>query len=91
MIEATADRLVHLYGQAFGGKPHGRYRIAVKLVRQLMVRRRLYEGDIKALTRALYERGFVLIDMDNFLVVLNANTFVNYRRVNEESLDEKDQ
>lgn len=55
-----------------------------------MGRRRLYEDDVKALSRALCERGFVLIDMEGFFVVLSANTFVNYRRANEDSLDEQD-
>ncbi|MCZ4280620.1 hypothetical protein O4H49_07510 [Kiloniella laminariae] len=84
---AVADRLAALYTQSFGGKASGRYRIAVKLVRKLAKRRRLYEVDILALTRAMIERGYILIDMDNFFVVMNANTFVNYRRVNEDSLE----
>jgi hypothetical protein len=85
-IEACAERLARLYGRSFGGKPSGRYRISAKLLRQLMGRRRLYEDDMRALSRALYERGFVLIDMDSFAVVMSVNTFVNYRRVNEEAL-----
>ncbi|WP_020591968.1 hypothetical protein [Kiloniella laminariae] len=82
-----ADRLATLYTQSFGGKANGRYRIASKLVRKLAKRRRLYEEDVLALTRAMIERGYILIDMDNFFVVMNANTFVNYRRVNEDSLE----
>ena len=88
MITTTAETLARLYSREFGGKSSGRYRIATKLVRNLMGRRRLYEDDVKALAQALYERGFVLIDMDSFFVVLSANTFVNYRRANEECLDE---
>jgi hypothetical protein len=82
-LAAVADRLAELYNDAFGGKPKGRYRIAVKLVRHLAGRRRLYEDDIRELTRAMLERGYVLIDMDSFFVVVAANTFVNYRRANE--------
>ena len=84
----TAEALERLYGQTFGGKTKGRYRISTKLIRQLLGCRRLYEDDVRALTRALVERGFVLVDMDGFYVVMSANTFVNYRRVNEECLDE---
>ena len=90
MTNQTAEKLAHLYSQSFGGKSNGRYRIAAKLVRQLMGRRRLYEDDVRALGRALFERGFVLIDMESFFVVMSANTFVNYRRANEECLDEPD-
>ncbi len=82
-LAVVADRLAELYNHAFGGKPKGRYRIAVKLVRHLAGRRRLYEDDIRELTRAMLERGYVLIDMDSFFVVMSVNTFVNYRRANE--------
>lgn len=85
-ITKAVDRLATLYDEEFGGKKGGRYRIPAKLVRDLAQRRRLYEDDIRALGRALFERGFVLIDMDSFYVVMSANAFVNYRRANEEIL-----
>ena len=82
-FSAAADRMAELYSQSFGGKKSGRYRIAVKLVRQLAGRRRLYEDDVTVLKRELAERGYVLVDMDSFFVVMAANTFLNYRRANE--------
>lgn len=85
-LSDAAERLAALYTSAFGGKPSGRYRISTRLVCQLAGRRRLYEDDIRALGRSLLELGFVLIDMDSFLVVLSANTFTNYRRANEDSV-----
>ena len=85
-IESTAGRLAELYDQRFGGKESGRYRIPVKLIRIIGGRRRIYEDDTKALSRALFERGYVLIDMDTFFVVMSANAFVNYRRANEDCL-----
>lgn len=85
-ILIAADKLVALYERPFGGKSSGRYRLALTLLRQLTGRRRLYEADLLALQRALFERGFVLIDMDSYFVVMSANTFTNYRRVNEDCL-----
>lgn len=85
-MDEVADRLVALYGQSFGGKPSGRYRVAAKLLRGLAGRRRLYEDDIRHLIRAMLERGYVLVDMETFFVVLSANTFTNYRRANEDGL-----
>jgi hypothetical protein len=82
----VADRLVALYGREFGGKASGRFRIAAKLVRKLAARARLYEDDVRDLTRAMLERGYVLIDMDGFFVVMSTNTFVNYRRANDDVL-----
>lgn len=85
-ISAAANHLANLYDRPFGGKAKGRFRIAVKLVCRLSGRRRLYEDDIRALTRAMLERGYVLVDMDTFFVVMSANTFVNYRRANEDCI-----
>ena len=78
-----ADKLARLYADKFGGKDSGRYRVAAKAVRGAIGRRRLYEDDVQNLTRAMFERGYVLIDMDSFFVVMSANSFVNYRRAND--------
>jgi hypothetical protein len=85
-VEAAADHLCALYVRSFGGKDKGRYRIPTKLVSQIMGRRRLYEDDFKSLARAMFERGYVLIDLDAFCVVLSTNTFTNYRRANDDCL-----
>ena len=85
-LSSVADRLASLYERPFGGKEKGRYRIAMKLMRQLAGRRRLYQEDVQGIARALLERGYVLIDMDSFFVVMSANSFVNYRRTNEVSI-----
>ena len=83
-IDNTANRLAALYAESFGGKASGRYRIPSKIIRDMMGVRRLYPEDVQALTRAMLEEGYVLIDMDSFFVVLSANAFVNYRRANAE-------
>ncbi len=84
--DTAAATLAGLYAKGFGGKASGRYRIAQKLVRDLMGRRRLYPEDVQALTRAMLELGYVLIDMDGFFVVMSTNSFVNYRRANAEAI-----
>lgn len=89
-MNEIAKRLAALYGQNFGGKGSGRYRIPNKIVRDMMDRRRLYPEDVQQLTRAMLEEGYVLIDMDSFFVVLSANAFVNYRRVNADTAIGKD-
>ena len=78
--DIAANRLAEMYSEEFGGKPSGRYRISRKLLAELLGQRRLYANDVTALTRALLEKGFVLIDMESFFVVMSANAFVNYRR-----------
>lgn len=85
-IDLTVSKLAELYGQSFGGKKSGRYRVPQKLLRDMMGRRRLYPKDIRAITQALFERGFVMIDMESFYVILSANAFVNYRRLNQETV-----
>ncbi|SMX41452.1 hypothetical protein [Actibacterium lipolyticum] len=84
----TAETLAELYAQSFGGKSSGRYRIPQKLLREMLGVRRLYSDDIVGLTRALFEKGYVLIDMDSFYVVMSANSFVNYRRLSNDAIKE---
>jgi len=85
-FQIAARRLSALYSKGFGGKESGRFRISMKQIKMLLGQKRLYEDDVKLLTRAALEEGFVLIDMDSFFVVLNSNAFVNYRRVSGEAL-----
>jgi hypothetical protein len=85
-LDATANWLVSLYNVEFGGRPRGRFRIAMKHLRHALGRRRVYPEDMTALGRALYERGYVLVDMETFVVVINQKTFAGYRRVNEACL-----
>lgn len=87
-LETAAKRLAEMYTEEFGGKPSGRYRISRKLLAELVGQRRLYAEDVPALTRALLEEGFVLIDMESFFVVMSANAFVNYRRAGKGSSNE---
>lgn len=86
--DEVAEELQRLYGEPFGGKQSGRFRIPEKLLKEMMGRRRLYPEDRIAIARALFERGFVMIDMDSFFVVMSANSFVNYRRVGKEARSE---
>ena len=80
-IEIAARELCDLFEVSFGGKPRGRYRISEKFLRHLMGCTRLYPETIMALQRAVFERGFVLIDMDTFFVIIGAKTLSTYRRV----------
>ena len=84
-LNKVAERLAELYSESFGGKPSGRYRFPYKYLCELLERRRLYPEDIQALSRALVEKGFILIDMQSFYVVMSANSFTNYRRVGKSS------
>lgn len=85
-MDKITDKLISLYESTFGGKEKGRYRIPSKLLIKMAGRRRLYEQDILELTRLMFNKGYVLIDMDSFFVVMSSNTFVNYRRANEDCL-----
>ena len=86
----AAENLVRLYDRPFGGKERGRYRISVKHLNAILGRRRLYDEDIVHLQRAVYELGYVLIDLESYYIVLSQRTFTSYRRVNEASLKEGD-
>lgn len=82
----VAASLVTLYEEPFGGKRRGRYRIPIKLAQRLLGQKRIWPDQIEAVRRALYDRGFVLHDMESYWVVVSQKTFASYRRVNEASL-----
>ncbi len=82
----VVDRLVALYDHSFGGKPRGRYRISMKLMRRMLNQRRLWPEQIEAIRRGLYETGYILIDLETYFVVVSQRTFANYRRLNEGSI-----
>lgn len=84
--EEVAGWLADLYNLQFGGRPRGRFRISMKHLRRVMGRRRLYPEDVDALSRALFEHGHVLVDMETYFVVISQKTFASYRRVNEACL-----
>jgi len=85
---SVADMLARLYAQSFGGKASGRYRVPQKLLREMFGVRRLYADDIERLHRTLFERGYLLIDMDSFYVIMSTNSFVNYRRLSHDAINE---
>ena len=82
----VVEHLVALYEQPFGSKRRGRYRISMKLMRRLFGQRRLWPEQIETIRRALYDRGFLLVDMETYFIVVSQQTFSSYRRVNEFSL-----
>lgn len=89
-IESLVDELVGLYDRPFGGKVRGRFRVSMKLLCDRLGKRRLWPDELEAISRGLYQRGYVSIDMDGYLVVLSHKTFTNYRRVNEAAFDSPD-
>ena len=76
-----AELLVALEGTPFGGKPGGRFRVSRKFLRQFAERRRLPPALVEAIADEMFERGFVLIDMESYFVVIPQRYFSSYRRV----------
>ncbi len=82
----VVERLVALYERPFGGKRRGRYRISMKLMRSLLGQRRVWLEQMEAIRRGLYDRGYLLVDMETYCVVVSHQTFSSYRRVNDACL-----
>ncbi|MDA1100834.1 MAG: hypothetical protein O2967_17820 [Proteobacteria bacterium] len=82
-VRLVAERLVELYDLEFGGKKRGRYRISMKHMRILTGRRRIPAAMIRSISMELFERGYVLIDLETYFVVLAERTFRSYRRVSD--------
>lgn len=87
--DQVADKLIELYELPFGGKPTGKYRISRKFLRELCGRRRLTDADFAELVDAMFEKGFSLVDVETFYVVLNHRAYASYRRVTGAALAPK--
>jgi len=77
----VAELLAKLYGQEFGGKRLGKYRISRKYLRELARRQRLTPDFLHELGDELFERGFVIAELETFFAVLDQRLFNSYRRV----------
>ncbi len=86
----VAECLARLYESRFAGRPQGKFRISRKLLRSLARRRKLPERFLAAVAEALFERGFVLVDLESHFAVLDQRLFNSYRRVNPGALDALD-
>jgi hypothetical protein len=80
-VHHAAEALVELYGMDFAGKRPGKYRISRRFLRDLTGRRRLPEWYIRELFDVLFEEGYVLIDLESYLVVIKQTAFASTRRV----------
>lgn len=79
--DEVAEILIGFYGAGFGGKRGGRYRISRKYLRRISGRRRLAEDYLAALADELFQRGYVLIDLETYFAVLSQDLFDSYRSV----------
>ena len=79
----VAVQLAELYERSFGGKGRGRYRISMKHLRVLTKRKRVPPMLLRKIAEELFELGYVLVDMETFIVVLAQRTFTSYRRVSD--------
>ena len=82
-VRLAAERLVELYDLEFGSKERGRYRISMKHMRVLTGRRRIPAAMIRSIGEELFERGYILIDLETYFVILAERTFRSYRRVSD--------
>jgi len=77
----VAEALIQFYGIGFGGKRGGRYRVSRKYLRQITGRRRLGDDYLREVAEELFQRGFVLIDLETYFAILSQDLFNSYRSV----------
>jgi hypothetical protein len=86
-INDVADDLVKLYGERFGGKLRGRYKISKDNLAYLATRSNLQvEGFLDPLKEEMFDRGFTFNRSDDsqkrtYFVVIKNDIFENYREV----------
>ncbi len=76
-----AEALVALHGAGFAGRPGGKYRISRKFLRQLAGRRKLSEAFVAEVAAEVFERGYVLVDLETHYAVLDQSLIEGFRRV----------
>ena len=86
--DEIAALLAELHDHEFGGARAGKYRISRKFLRQLAGRRRLTPQLIDEFGDELFERGFVIVDLETFFAVLHLRLFNSYRRVTSAAIEQ---
>jgi hypothetical protein len=83
-VTEVAEVLVELYGEIFGGKSMGRYRISRQGIRELAGRKRLEETILEQIIEEAYNLGYTVnyLDGDEFSVIKTA-VMESYRKVPE--------
>ena len=84
----VAAMLELLYDQRFGGKENGRFRISRKFLREIARRQRISDDFLDELADELFELGFVLINAETFLAVLNQRLLNGYRRATKAAIEQ---
>ncbi len=82
-----ADDLVALYHTQFANKKSGKYRISRKYFRDICGRRKLPDSFLNGISEEVFERGFVLVDVESFYVIFNQQLFRSYRRATEAAIN----
>lgn len=76
--EETAIRIIDIYNLAFGGKKHGRYKIAKDSLRTLTGNLRV-ENMVSDIDKILFEKGYLFIDIGAWFAILELRVLLNYR------------
>ncbi len=79
--QEVVQDLAELHETEFGGKRRGRMRIARARLRELSKRGRLEDTFLRQLDEEMRERGLVLIDFDDYFVIIEASVMRRYRSV----------
>jgi len=81
-VAEVVEVLSELYGESFGGKSMGRYRISRQAIRELAGRKRLEETILEQIIEAAYDCGLTVnyLEGDEFSVIKTA-VMEGYRKV----------
>lgn len=85
-VDAVVEVLVALHGLRFGNRSSGKYRISRKYFRQISARRKLTPEFVGAVTDEIFEKGFVLIDLETHFVLMKQALFNSFRRVTDRAI-----
>ena len=83
-----AEILTNLYEDTFGGKKRGRYQITRSGFTELSGRKKLQDSFIYKVIDEALDWGYIVVDLGDYLVVIEVSVTENYRQVPKSKIKE---
>lgn len=78
--DEVAKILISLHDRQFRSRRTGKYRISRSALRAVCGRHKLTERFLEEIETELFERGYVLVDLETYFAVMNQKLFDSFRR-----------
>ena len=87
-IKEVAEILSRAYEAEFGGKRRGRFQIYRQDLKKLLGVQRLHDSTVQRLIEACFEKGLVVIDLDDTFAVAELDLIRRWRKLPDRLVEE---